>query len=216
MTDQYVSNSDSFESTNVSLLARVRSYDDLAWEKLVELYAPLIYSRCRTRWNLKPADAENVGQEVFKSVAKGIAKFRRQREGSFRKWLRVIVDNKCKDHFKQNPVAIAEGGTKAHDLIASVVDHIDDEQLDDADFEVSEKAILMRQAAKMVQDEFSPRDWKIFWDIAVEDKDRKDTARKFDVSENVVYLAISRIRQRLKVIFEDLLDDDIYPADECD
>lgn len=217
MTERNVFSSDSLESTNVSLLARVRSNEGVAWELLVELYAPMIYSRCRHHWGLKPADAENVGQEVFKSVSNSISRFRRKREGSFRKWLRVIIDNKCKDHFRKNPVAVGEGGTKWHDLIASVPCEIDDDLLEESGApEVGEKAILMRQAMKMVQDEFSPRDWKIFWDIAVEDKDRQDVAKKYDVSDNVVYLAISRIRKRLKVVFEDLLDEDIYPKNERD
>jgi hypothetical protein len=67
---------------------------------------------------------------------------------------------------------------------------------------------------KMVQDEFSTRDWKIFWAITVEEKDRKDTAETFGVTDNVVYLALSRIRKRFKSTFEDLLDDDMYPKDD--
>ena len=181
----------------------------------MELYAPMIYSRCRYRWGLKPGDAENVGQEVFKSVSSSILSFRRKREGSFRKWLRVIIDNKCRDHFRTT-MEIAEGGSHANDVLAHVPDDIDNERLDDAEAELGEKAILMRQAMKMVQDEFSPRDWKIFWDIAIEDKDRQDTSKKFAVSDNVVYLAISRIRKRLKAVFEDLLDDDIYPGLESE
>lgn len=216
MTESNVSKADDLESTNVSLLARVRSNEGPAWEILVELYAPMIYSRCRYQWGLKPADAENVGQEVFKSVSRSISSFRRKREGSFRKWLRVIIDNKCRDHFRKTTV-VAEGGSHANDLLSRVVDEIDNVRLaEEESSELGEKAILMRQAMKMVQDEFSPRDWKIFWDIAVEDKDRQDTAKKYDVSDNVVYLAISRIRKRLKAVFEDLLDDDIYPNDECD
>ena len=216
MTERNVSESKGLDSTNISLLARVKSNEGTAWELLVELYAPMIYSRCRHHWGLEPSDAENVGQEVFKSVSKSINNFRRQREGSFRKWLRVIIDNKCRDHFRKNSLAVAEGGTRAHDLIAAVEDKIDNELLDEGDAELGEKAILMRQAMKMVQGEFSPRDWKIFWDIAIEDKDRKDTAVKFEVSDNVVYLAMSRIKKRLKTAFEDLLDDDIYPSDESE
>ena len=211
MTETNVSKSDELESTNISLLDRVRSNEGVAWEIFVELYAPMIYSRCRHQWRLNPTDAENVGQEVFKSISRGLTNFRRKREGSFRKWLRVIIDNQCKDHFRKESLAVAAGGTKAQGAIEAVPDKIDNEPLSDSQAEVGEKAILMRQAMKMVQDEFSTRDWKIFWDIAIEDRDRQDTAEKYEVSDNVVYLAISRIRKRLRIVFEDLLDDDIYP-----
>ena len=213
MTEKRVYDSGGLESTNISLLARVKSNEEPAWEMLVELYAPMIYSRCRRVYKLEPSDAENVGQEVFKSVANSISNFRRQREGSFRKWLRIIIDNKCKDFFRKNRIANAEGGSVAKKLIEEVPDDFDYEKLDDEETELGEKAMLMRQAMKLVQDEFSPRDWKIFWDIAIEDRDRGDTAAKYDVPVNIVYLAISRIRKRLKVIFEGLLDDDIYPCE---
>ncbi|QEG24448.1 RNA polymerase sigma factor [Mariniblastus fucicola] len=217
MTERNVSNSkEGLESTNVSLLARVRCNEGTAWEMLVELYAPMIYSRCRHHWGLDPADAENVGQEVFRAVARSITGFRRQREGSFRKWLRVIIDNKCRDHFRKQSVDVAEGGTQAFDLIKSIADEINDDSVSDGDAEIGEKSILMRQAMRMVQDEFSTRDWKIFWDVIIEDKHRSDTAQNFDVSENVVYLAISRIQKRLRQVFEDLLDDDIYPNEKFD
>lgn len=214
MTERDVNNSTgSLESTNISLLARVKSNEATAWEMLVELYAPMIYSRCRRVYKMEPGEAENVGQEVFKSVARSIANFRRQREGSFRKWLRIIIDNKCNDHYRKGNAVVAEGGSVALKRIEAVPDHLVPDDSDEQEIELSEKATLMRQAMKMVQNEFSERDWKIFWDIAVEDKDRQDTAQKFDVSDNVVYLAISRIRKRLKMIYEDLLDDDIFPGE---
>ena len=214
MTEKNVSDSKGLDSTNISLLNRAVCNEGPAWEILVELYAPMIYSRCRQRWRLSPADAENVGQEVFKSVSNSLRRFRRKREGSFRKWLRVIVDNKCRDHLRKVAVAAdVLGGTQAQDMIAAIPDEINDTPVESCDAEVGERVILMRQAMKMVQGEFSARDWKIFWAIAVEEKDRKDTAEKFEVSDNVVYLALSRIRKRLKSTFEDLLDDDIYQKD---
>lgn len=218
MTDRNVPNPDDLESTNDSLLGRVRRNDGVAWERLVELYAPFIYSRCRKHWRLEPADAENVGQEVFKSIARSISDFQRKRVGSFRKWLRVIIDNQCKDHFRKAPPAVGAGGTNAHNVIEAFPDQIDDEIVD-SKAEVGEKAGLMRRAMELVQDEFSARDWNIFCDVAIDDKDRKDTAEKYGVSDNSVYLAISRIKKRLREIFEDLLDDDVYPQtpdSDCD
>jgi RNA polymerase sigma factor (sigma-70 family) len=46
------------------LVARARRGDQLAWDTLVERYAPLIWSICR-RYRLSPADAEDVGQSVW-------------------------------------------------------------------------------------------------------------------------------------------------------
>jgi RNA polymerase sigma factor (sigma-70 family) len=58
-------------STNplvTDLVARARNGDELAWDALVELYAPLIWSVCR-RYRLTGADAEDVAQVVWLYLA---------------------------------------------------------------------------------------------------------------------------------------------------
>ena len=67
MTDRGVSTSDDL-STHASLLVRAATRQIGAWERLVSLYAPLVYRWCR-HWGLQPSDAENVGQEVFARLA---------------------------------------------------------------------------------------------------------------------------------------------------
>jgi len=46
------------------LVARARNGDTLAWDALVDRYAPLIWGICR-RHRLSPADADDVGQSVW-------------------------------------------------------------------------------------------------------------------------------------------------------
>lgn len=62
----------------MTLLARVQAQQPDAWEKLVELYAPLVNHWCR-RSDLPPEDAADVFQEVFRSVAASISSFQRDR-----------------------------------------------------------------------------------------------------------------------------------------
>src|SRR5438094_6344454 len=66
--------------TSLSLLARVKARQEAAWERLVALYGPLVYSWC-LRAGLQPADAADVGQDVFTAVLRNIASFRRDRPG---------------------------------------------------------------------------------------------------------------------------------------
>src|SRR5438045_4144454 len=69
-------------STAPSLLDRVRSRDAQAWERLVELYGPLVYHWCGRQ--LKHQDAADVFQEVFRAVAAHIGNFRKERPGGGR------------------------------------------------------------------------------------------------------------------------------------
>ena len=216
MTDKNVPDSDSdvLESTNTGLLALASINDESAWIILVQIYAPVIYKRCRRDWNMPEEDAENIGQEAFKAVSKNLAGFKRQREGSFRKWLNVIVDNKCRDHWRKVNVAPAKGGSGAHDIIASVPDNvglqIDD---DDSEVELTGKAKLMREVMQQVKDMVKAEKWQMFWDVIVEDRDRRDTARKYGVSDNTVYLAVSRTRALLEREFEKLFDQQVNPPE---
>src|SRR5436309_2947113 len=53
-----------FPATSLSLLARARTREAAAWERLVDLYAPLVYHWCR-RCGLSAEDSADVFQEVF-------------------------------------------------------------------------------------------------------------------------------------------------------
>ena len=119
--------------TSPSLLLRVQADDTDAWSRLVELYAPLVYHWCR-RSQLDAEDTADVFQEVFRSVAQHIHDFRRDRKGdTFRGWLRIITQNKIRDHFRrlqQQPKAA--GGTDAQVRLNAVPDPIALEE-DDAE-----------------------------------------------------------------------------------
>src|SRR5262245_58913611 len=107
--------------TSSSLLDRVKADEAGAWDRLVVLYAPLLYHWCR-RWKLQDEDLADVFQEVFKTLVVHLAEFRRDREGAtFRGWLFTITRNKVLDHFRRrNRDAEAGGGTEAGNRLAQV------------------------------------------------------------------------------------------------
>ncbi len=107
--------------TSSSLLERVNANDDQAWQRLIALYGPVVYSWC-LHAHLKPEDAADVGQDVFLAVSRKIAHFRRDRPGdSFRGWLWTITNHKICDFKKKNGRRIhAEGGTTAQERLAQL------------------------------------------------------------------------------------------------
>src|SRR5262249_20369809 len=117
-------------STSRSLLARLHANDAKAWDRLVTLYAPLVWSWCR-QMNLDHQDRADVFQEVFKAVAAHFPSFHKDRPGdTFRGWLRTITRNKVHDHFRllqREPRAA--GGTDAQYRWSQVPEAVlDDEQ----------------------------------------------------------------------------------------
>src|SRR5262245_58644642 len=107
--------------TSRSLLDGVKADDPAAWDRLVTLYAPLVFQWCRG-WDLREQDAADVFQEVFQAVVTHIAAFHKEREGdTFRGWLRTITRNKVYDHFRRRgrePEGV--GGTEAQGRLAEV------------------------------------------------------------------------------------------------
>src|SRR5262245_63601000 len=100
--------------TSRSLLERVKADDPAAWDRLVALYAPLVFRWCRG-WDLREQDAADVFQEVFQAVVTHIAGFRKEQVGdTFRGWLRTIARNKVRDLVRRRerePDGV--GGTEA-------------------------------------------------------------------------------------------------------
>ena len=87
-------------STSSGLLHRVKAGQAEAWGRLIDIYAPLIYDWCRHS-GLQSQDAADVGQEVFATVARRIAEFRKEQPtSSFRGWLWTVTRNKIRDHFR--------------------------------------------------------------------------------------------------------------------
>ena len=81
-------------ATHPSLLVRLRDRnDEAAWCEFTEIYGPLAY-RLAKRRGLQEADAQDLVQDVFRSVARAIDRFDLDRSrGSFRGWLSRIASN---------------------------------------------------------------------------------------------------------------------------
>src|SRR4029077_7535610 len=109
--------------TSVSLLDRLKAArpDASDWNRLQGIYLPLI-----SRWlGCVPGlgdEADDLAQEVFVVVIREIPRFQRQREGSFRAWLRQVTVNKVRSHRKQRQRRPAVGLDPADGFLDSLAD----------------------------------------------------------------------------------------------
>jgi RNA polymerase sigma-70 factor, ECF subfamily len=198
-SDQPISGDDVPQSsiaTSPSLLERVKADDAAAWDRLVGLYAPLVYRWCR-RADLPDQEIADVFQEVFHAVATHIAAFRRERDNdTFRGWLRVITRNKVRDHFRKlGREPAGAGGTEAQLLFARLPDPCAD--ADDSDEGPADRG-LFGQALELLRCEFEERTWQAFWLTAVEDRAAGDVALELRMSPGAVRVAKSRVLRRLR------------------
>lgn len=87
--------------TQLSLLVRLRDARDReAWERFVDLYAPLVFGFVRKR-GLQEADAADLTQDVLRQVAQSAKSLVYDpKRGSFRAWLFTVVRNRLTDHWR--------------------------------------------------------------------------------------------------------------------
>jgi RNA polymerase sigma-70 factor (ECF subfamily) len=198
------------DSTSLSLLDRVKNQEPAAWKRLVRLYTPLVYYWCRQA-GLSATDAEDVGQEVFRAVARKIGNFHRDQAGdTFGGWLRTITCNKVRDHRRKHQhERPAAGGSEALRKLAQVPDKKFDEpgqSSSSGEVNATEAAILCRRALELVRTEFEVRSWQAFWRVVVDGQKPALVAQELKMSANAVYVAKSRILQRLREEFAGLVD----------
>lgn len=188
-------------STSRSLLARVHTNDADAWNRLVELYTPLVWHWCRAL-NLPGQEMPDVFQEVFRSVAAHIRDFHSDRPGdTFRGWLRTITRNKVFDHFRvRNREPQAVGGSDARAWWS----RLPDEGIK-ATEDREECDLLFRRALEVIQEEFQPRTWLAFWRVVVEGQSPQTVAQDLGMSAGAVRVAKCRVLQRLRSELGDLL-----------
>jgi len=180
--------------TSSSLIDRVKADEAGAWDRLVSLYAPLLYHWCR-RWKLQEEDLADVFQEVFKTLILHIGEFRRERKGdTFRGWLRTISRNKVLDHFRKHAREV-QAGSEANwrfSQLAAPEDPGPDPE------EAAELQRLFHRGLELIRPEFEERTWKAFWRTAVDGRPPQDVAAELTMTPGAVRVAKSRVLARLR------------------
>ena len=190
-------------ATPTSLLERLRiaAPDAEEWNRLHGIYAPLVRQWLQRTPGLN-GEAEDLVQEVLLVVVRKLPSFQREREGSFRCWLRTITTNQVRDYWKRKrgqPGLFDE----AHDFIA---------RLEDPASELSQQwdrehdRFVLEKLLKIVQVDFSPATWRAFCRFAIDGLSAASVATELKTTENAVLLAKSRILRRLRQEAAGLLD----------
>ena len=188
-------------STSTGLLQRVKAQDAEAWQRLVDLYGPLVYRWCRQA-GLQAEDASDMVQEVFSTVVVRVGEFRRsQGNGSFRGWLRVIARHKVGDHFvRLKNRALAEGGTTAQERLRQIVAPSAPPSTTD---QSGETGLLSQRALELVRAEFEPHTWQAFLRVTAGGRSPAQVAEELGMTPQAVYTAKCRVLCRLRQQLDD-------------
>lgn len=186
-------------STSLSLIRRAREVEPGAWETLVRIYGPLIYSWAR-RFGLQSQDAADLTQTVFLSVWKGLPGFTMDRpDASFRGWLRTISQNAVRARARRQSPEILMGS--------------ESEQLADSDSSFAETVVgaasdplfetLPRRAMEIVRETVDASTWQAFWQVTIDDRPVPDVAAALGLTPAAVRQAKYRVLCRLRQLLSD-------------
>ena len=191
------------ESTSSSLLALARNGDPEAWRRLVALYGPLVFHWLR-RWGVNESDAADISQEVFRSVARAITKFRRESErDSFTGWLYTITANAVRKWWQRNQdKPHSPGGTDFHQQLANLP--APDNAVPEETIRETAELLLRRRALQLIREATAAVHWSAFEQTTLEGRTATEVAQSLGLTPAAVRQIKSRILRKLRETLEDL------------
>ena len=192
--------------TSLSLLDRLcRQPDEESWQRLVEVYTPVLRAWLRRYDVISSADCDDLVQDVLLTVSKEMPRFEPSAErGAFRGWLRTILVNRLR-HFwrsrQHRPMAV--GGS---DFLQQL------EQLGDGKSEMSQlwEREHDRQVMQKLLDLAEPRvaaaTWQAFRRQVIDGATAEDVAVELNMPLHSVYAAKSRLLKTLRELAEGLIE----------
>lgn len=191
--------------TSLTLLERLKvkpSAED--WQRFHEVYTPLIRGWLARIPGLQD-ETDDLTQEVLIILVREVARFERQRQGSFRAWLRQIVTHRIRTFWRERAkrplVGLQE--TSGEDFLG---------QLEDPSSELA--ALWEREHDRhvfdhllaIVKDDFRAETWEAFRRFVLDGVPAATVAAEMGLTTNAVILAKARILQRLRDEADGLLD----------
>jgi RNA polymerase sigma-70 factor (ECF subfamily) len=183
-------------TTRYSLLLRIADpQNHAAWLEFVAIYEPLVYRLAR-RKGLQDADAGDLCQEVFRSVAKAARRWQpAPARGSFRAWLTTVARNHTLNALRtQRRRKHASGDSALANMLDMQPAEDDDSRAIDAEY----RRRLFHVAAEAIEPQFTRTTWQAFWQTAVLSREVSRVAAELGISPGAVYIAKSRALARLR------------------
>ena len=190
--------------TSVSLLERLRTApDEAAWRRLDDIYRPLI-----RRWLLRDPwlrdEAEDVVQDVMHVLVRELPGFHRQRNGSFRRWLRTItVHHVLAHHRARRSRPRALGAPLEESPLAQLNDpHSELSLLWDQEHD----RYVLRRLLELVEPMFEPTTLAAFRRVVFDEVGAAQVAAELGLSVGAVWLAKSRVLKQFRQEAAGLID----------
>lgn len=194
------------ENTSITLLGAVGSTDNQAgWNRFVKIYEPMLHRWLRFRGVPEHLIVDVVG-DVFLKLVGQMPHFVYDQCGTFRGWLRTVVENAAADAEKrayrryekivdfQNSAVSARFSARSQD----------EEPLDELVEKMEFRLLAANSVVNRVKKRISDKTWQAFYLTEVEGKSCEDVAIQLKMKPGSVYVARFRVRNYLRTEAEKL------------
>jgi RNA polymerase sigma-70 factor (ECF subfamily) len=192
-------------ATPISLLDRLRSCPDAgSWNRLVELYTPLIRDWL-CHHDLQRSDVEDLVQEVLGAVVLELPNFEHnQRPGAFRSWLKMIAVHRLRYFWRTRQ---AQPQTTSDPSWSQQLNQLEDPTSDLSQrWDQEHDRYIVTRLMKIIQPEFEPTTWQAFCRVVLDGVKPAAAAEELGISVNAVCIAKSRVLNRLRQEGSGLID----------
>jgi RNA polymerase sigma-70 factor (ECF subfamily) len=190
--------------TRPSLLIRAQIGDTNAWKDLMELYRPLILGWLN-RQGVQACDLEDLSQDVLLTVVKRLPGFQHSgQRGAFRSWLRAIICTRTADYWRALDAGTqGAGGSGA---VAALQEIADPESELNRQWDEEHDHYVIQCLLDLVEQHFEPLTVQAFRRLALDGVSSAEVAQELGLSVPAVYMAKSRVLQRIRQEADGLID----------
>jgi RNA polymerase sigma-70 factor, ECF subfamily len=191
--------------TSATLLERLNDRSDsVAWQRLVDLYSPLIGSWLR-RYGVSAEDAEDLTQDVLGVVVREVTSFQHNgRAGAFRTWLRTIATNCLRQSLRSRR---RHGQAGPSPDITPMLDGLEDPSSDlSRRWDREHDEFVLHRLLDLIRPDFRPATWLAFRRQVLDGESAESVAAELGLSVNAVLIAKSRVLRHLRRNAEGLVD----------
>lgn len=183
--------------TRPSLIERMKSREEYAWEEFVKIYQPRLVLWAQ-RYGLSTDDAEDAVGEVLTNLVQHMGEFNYDPSGSFRGYLRTMVRNMVasskKRRSKLKPFLLIEtdNDIPSPDAFDSLLDEMCKLETD----------ALRIVAIKQTLDSLDPKERTIWMALHLKLASPDEVAAEYNVSPATAYRIKNRISDSMKKTWE--------------
>jgi RNA polymerase sigma factor (sigma-70 family) len=180
--------------TSLTLLGRLAASppDQGAWNEFVDRYGPRIIGWC-SAWSLQDADILDVSQAVLTKLSVQLKRFEYNPDGSFRRWLRTLVERAVVDLLAARRRKL-DGGTAFIGLLDNLEARADLVRRLAEEFDLE----LLEIATKVVRDRVAQKTWDAYYLTTHEGCPPLEVAARLHMNVATVYKAKSSVIQLLQ------------------